>query len=306
MVKASTVTAAFSLILLVFMASLVSADDRGAPEPKLRATVSLSHINTSEPEAAQAAHTNAIDTADRSDVAADARDDAAPTLAEKPDDGAAPTPSDPADAETVAGLSGGDSTVTAKGNNDAAASAAPVLLGSADDTCMGSSGGGGQGAGFGFGLGSTWTDENCKMLKNARELKSHGHHAAAKARLCMDNDNALAFELAGEPCPRALPSAQAAIKTIRDRNPGYRAAAPRGFQVAARTDGTGRNGRPAAENQESRTVDGLASTGGETVAMPKIDTVIAMVVSAVSEFASGIAANFDIGPDGGSAMDGVE
>jgi hypothetical protein len=52
---------------------------------------------------------------------------------------------------------------------------------------------GGQGASFGFSLGSTWTDENCKMLKNASELKSHGHHAAAKARLCMDDDNALAF-----------------------------------------------------------------------------------------------------------------
>ena len=63
------------------------------------------------------------------------------------------------------------------------------------------------------------------MLKNARELKVQGHEKAAKARLCMDSDNAMAFELAGEPCPRALKTSQAAVAAIREHNPDYMTAA---------------------------------------------------------------------------------
>jgi hypothetical protein len=100
---------------------------------------------------------------------------------------------------------------------------------------MGSSGSGGQGMNFGFSVGTTWTDSNCIMLKNARELKNQGHDKAAKARLCMDDDNAMAFELAGEPCPRALASSQAAVARVRDWNPDYMAAATPGRkQTAAR------------------------------------------------------------------------
>ena len=76
---------------------------------------------------------------------------------------------------------------------------------------------------FGFSIGSTWTDSNCIMLKNSRELKMQGHNKAAKARLCMDSDNAMAFELAGEPCPRALKSTQAAIATLGEWKADYAA-----------------------------------------------------------------------------------
>lgn len=131
------------------------------------------------------------------------------------------------DSNASSNSSGNSTSVSVGGDEAAASSAAPVYLTSSNDTCMGSSGIGGQGMSFGFSLGTTWTDSNCIMLKNARELKSQGHEKAAKARLCMDDDNAMAFELAGEPCPRALQSSQAAVAKIRDYNPDY---------MTARTD----------------------------------------------------------------------
>lgn len=69
---------------------------------------------------------------------------------------------------------------------------------------------------FGFSVGTTWTDSNCIMLKNARELRAQGHVKAAKARLCMNDDNAMAFQLAGNPCPGALKSAQNALAMVRE------------------------------------------------------------------------------------------
>lgn len=133
------------------------------------------------------------------------------------------------------GGDGGSANITIGGDEAAASSAAPVYLTSSNDTCMGSSGVGGQGMNFGFSVGTTWTDSNCIMLKNARELRSQGHDKAAKARLCMDDDNAMAFELAGEPCPRALASSQAAIARVREWNPDYMTAATPGRkQTAAR------------------------------------------------------------------------
>jgi len=139
-----------------------------------------------------------------------------------------------------AGGDGGSSSVNISGDEAAASSAAPVYLTSSNDTCMGSSGVGGQGMSFGFSLGTTWTDSNCIMLKNARELKVQGHEKAAKARLCMDKDNAMAFELAGEPCPRALKSTQAAVAEIQELNQdrvtvSKQDAAPGSTQTAARS-----------------------------------------------------------------------
>jgi len=311
MVKANTIIAVFSLILLIFMASIVYAGDTGTADATPRATVSLSQIEFSTPEtkSRQTASINTANSSAAKNTASGAGGDTTQAVAENAASGDGGRSSEPADAETIAGLGvdrGGESTVTAEGNNDAAAAAAPVFLGSADDTCMGSSSGAGQGTGFGFSLGSTWTDENCKMLKNARELKSHGHHAAAKARLCMDNDNALAFELAGEPCPRALPSAQAAIKTIRDRNPSYRTATDHGFQVAALTRMIDRDDRPSAENRNLKNISSLDSAGEEAGASSKFGTLIAMVMSAVNQVASTMSGSFDIGADGVSAMDGIE
>lgn len=302
MVKANTILAIFSLIVLIFMASIVYAGDRSLHDATPRATVSLSQINFSGSEInnGTAVSTNTGNTVSRKK----AGDDATSDLAENTSAGDSASADRP-DATESASLSasGGTSGVSARGSNDAAAGAAPVFLGSADDTCMGSSSAGGQGAAFGFSLGSTWTDENCKMLKNARELKSHGHHAAAKARLCMDNDNALAFELAGEPCPRALPAAQAALETIRAQNPGYQAAADHGFQVAALTRVTDRT---PAESRNLQNINSLDSAGEQADSTSKFGTLIAMVVSAVNQVASGVSANFDAAWDGVSAMDGHE
>lgn len=119
------------------------------------------------------------------------------------------------------GGDGGSSSVSVGGDEASASGAAPVYLTSSNDTCMGSSGIGGQGMSFGFSLGTTWTDSNCIMLKNARELKVQGHEKAAKARLCMDADNAMAFELAGDPCPRALETSQAAVAKMREYDASY-------------------------------------------------------------------------------------
>ena len=129
------------------------------------------------------------------------------------------------------GGGGGNSNVNVEGDDVAASSAAPIALTTSNDTCMGSTGLGVQGMQFGFSIGSTWTDSNCIMLKNSRELKMQGHSKAAKARLCMDSDNAMAFELAGTPCPRALKSTQNAIATLGEWKANY--AATTAAQTAA-------------------------------------------------------------------------
>lgn len=77
---------------------------------------------------------------------------------------------------------------------------APALT-SSNDTCMGSTSGGVAVAGFGFSLGSTWSDKNCLMLKNSREMWNMGFKAAAMARMCMDELNKEALELTGFVCP---------------------------------------------------------------------------------------------------------
>ncbi|MCG8546003.1 MAG: OmpA family protein [Alphaproteobacteria bacterium] len=106
---------------------------------------------------------------------------------------------------------------TAARAETAAAGAAPVFLSTTGDTCMGSSGAGGQGDDFGFSVGSTWTDSNCIMVSNAKEMKAQGYEKASKARLCMDDDNAMAFELANDPCPRALESSRRAAAAVKGK-----------------------------------------------------------------------------------------
>lgn len=75
-------------------------------------------------------------------------------------------------------------------------------LTTSNDTCMGSTSGSINGAGFGIGLGSTWTDRNCVMLKNARELWNMGMKAAAMALICGDENNRAALEVTGFVCPQ--------------------------------------------------------------------------------------------------------
>ncbi len=83
----------------------------------------------------------------------------------------------------------------------------PPLV-SSNDTCMGSTSGSVNVAGFGAGLGTTWTDQNCKMLKNSRELWNMGMKAAALALMCTDSANREALELTGFKCPQRKPEQQ--------------------------------------------------------------------------------------------------
>jgi len=76
-------------------------------------------------------------------------------------------------------------------------------LTTSNDTCMGSSSGSANAPGIGISIGSTWTDKNCKMLKNARELWNMGMKGAAMALMCKDPDNREALELTGYVCPSA-------------------------------------------------------------------------------------------------------
>jgi len=76
----------------------------------------------------------------------------------------------------------------------------PPLV-SSNDTCMGSTSGSVNAPGIGVSLGTTWTDQNCKMLKNSRELWNMGMKAAALALMCTDPANREALELTGFKCP---------------------------------------------------------------------------------------------------------
>ena len=70
------------------------------------------------------------------------------------------------------------------------------------DTCMGSSSGSLNGPGFGISVGGTWSDPNCKLLKNSRELWNMGMKAAAMALICTDPANRDALEITGYECPQ--------------------------------------------------------------------------------------------------------
>ena len=75
-------------------------------------------------------------------------------------------------------------------------------LTTSNDTCMGSSSGSVNGPGFGVSLGSTWSDANCKLLKNSRELWNMGMKSAAMALMCTDAANMDALEMTGFECPQ--------------------------------------------------------------------------------------------------------
>ncbi|MEN3292276.1 MAG: hypothetical protein V7642_1529 [Burkholderiales bacterium] len=100
-------------------------------------------------------------------------------------------------------------TYEAQARNPVATAVAPALS-SSNDTCMGSTSVGGSAVSFGFSVGSTWTDANCVMLKNAREMWNMGFRGAALARLCMDDLNKEALESTGINCPLRYQSPQSA------------------------------------------------------------------------------------------------
>jgi hypothetical protein len=69
---------------------------------------------------------------------------------------------------------------------------------------MGSTSGSVNGPGFGIGLGTTWTDDNCVMLKNSRELWNMGMKAASMALMCTDHRTRAALEVTGFSCPNHI------------------------------------------------------------------------------------------------------
>lgn len=75
-------------------------------------------------------------------------------------------------------------------------------LTTSNDTCMGSVSGSVNVAGFGVGGGKTYVEENCVMLKNAREFWNMGFKAASIARLCMDDKNKESLEITDFECPQ--------------------------------------------------------------------------------------------------------
>lgn len=101
--------------------------------------------------------------------------------------------------DTVVSVSNSTTNVNNIPRQPVATALAPALT-SGLDTCMGSSSVGAQGVGFGLSVGSTWIDENCKRLKNSRELRSMGYSEAALALLCQDPAVASAMKTAGTEC----------------------------------------------------------------------------------------------------------
>lgn len=94
---------------------------------------------------------------------------------------------------------------------------------SSNDTCMGSASGAVAGPGFGVSVGSTFTDDNCIMLKNARELWNMGMRAAALAHMCSDPEVAKSLEVTGYKCPArgdqpAAGGSQGAPAPVTDRD----------------------------------------------------------------------------------------
>ena len=77
----------------------------------------------------------------------------------------------------------------------------PSLV-SSNDTCMGSASGSANVPGFGLSVGKTYTDTNCVMLKNSRELWNMGMKCAALELMCTDSANKEALELTGFECPQ--------------------------------------------------------------------------------------------------------
>ncbi len=68
---------------------------------------------------------------------------------------------------------------------------------------MGSTSGSANVPGIGIGFGTSWVDNNCKMLKNSRELWNMGMKGAAMALMCNDPDNKAALEMTGYECPQS-------------------------------------------------------------------------------------------------------
>ena len=100
--------------------------------------------------------------------------------------------------------------------NTPSVSASPLT--SSNDTCMGSASGSANVPGIGLSFGKTYTDDNCVMLKNSRELWNMGMKAASMALMCMDKNNKAALEMTGFVCPQTE-QAQRAAKANEPTDP---------------------------------------------------------------------------------------
>lgn len=105
--------------------------------------------------------------------------------------------------------SGGSNSVASSGGNSinisgdiernpVSSAYAPALTASAG-TCMGSTSAGGQGSTFGISFGTTWTDKECNIRKNAMLLQGMGYVHAAKHYLC-DQDEAMREAMGADLC----------------------------------------------------------------------------------------------------------
>jgi hypothetical protein len=127
---------------------------------------------------------------------------------------ASEVPTDTTNRQVISG--GTNSTVhqsfgSQKIKNTPSVNGAPLV--SSNDTCMGSASGSVNGPGFGIGLGKTYTDDNCVMLKNSRELWNMGMKAAAMALMCTDSRNREALEITGFECPQTTARRERAAST---------------------------------------------------------------------------------------------
>lgn len=117
------------------------------------------------------------------------------------------TASNQGNAQSITFTSPPETTTTLNYGTDQVIKNTPSVSGpsltTSNDTCMGSTSGSINIAGLGIGGGSTWTDANCKMLKNSRELWNMGMKAASMALMCNDALNKEALELTGYICPQS-------------------------------------------------------------------------------------------------------
>ena len=94
---------------------------------------------------------------------------------------------------------------TAKSGGDVlefpVATAFAASLTASQETCMGSRTFGVQAIGFGLSIATTWSDRQCRRIRNARALADFGHRNAAIALLCQDEEVYDAMQRAGSPCP---------------------------------------------------------------------------------------------------------
>lgn len=77
-------------------------------------------------------------------------------------------------------------------------------LTSSNDTCMGSASGSANVPDIGLSFGSTYTDEQCKLVKMSRELWNKGMKAASLALDCMNPQAREALEITGTKCPQSM------------------------------------------------------------------------------------------------------